>query len=145
MDFIVGSVTALMCVAIAFKFINNNPMNTKKPLKLSLTQSEQFLVIKPALDLMKYVNVPEMKETQATKFFDSRHTTVAIAENKAYWIENNALFFTEVIDGDFEKEDAKRVDTMGMSDVELNKIIYIVEQLSEGRNNDSGYTWKPKF
>lgn len=66
---------------------------------------------------------------------------VAIIDNLAYWISDNAVFVAGINeDGFIDKESARPIDTMGMDKVELDKIGFIVERLTEGNNNDSGNT-----
>jgi hypothetical protein len=59
-------------------------------------------------------------------------------EDKAYWIKDNAFYEAKVVDGEIDKENAKVVDTMAMDKVELDKMIFIVEKLTEGIKNDFG-------
>ena len=145
MEFFVGAMTTLICVVVFNKIIDKENSKYTKKIDLSDRQSYRFDQIRPALELTKYLIQPKEIDTQATRFFDSRHTTVALAEDKAYWIENNTLLAADVVDGNFEKENAKRVDTMAMDKVELNKIMYIVDQLSEATKNDRGNPGKPKL
>ena len=39
---------------------------------------------------------------------------------------------SEIIDGNVDKINAKVVDTMGMSKVELDKMLFIIDQLRKG-------------
>ena len=59
-----------------------------------------------------------------------------------WFIKNNTLYNVESEDGQFEEDLAKKVDTMGMDDVQLKKTIFIVEKLTEGIKNDSGNSGK---
>lgn len=75
--------------------------------------------------------------SQATKHLDSKHLRVFIDFDKAYWIKNNRLYSADVIDGIIIQETEKEVDTMTVNKVELNKLTFIVEKLTEGLDNDS--------
>lgn len=145
MDFFIGAATAIVCIIVLNKFAQKDSAKYTKTIDFADRQSKRFEILKPAYLIMEAIRPLEEIDTQATRFFDSRHTTVALVEDKAYWIEDNTLFETEIIDGDFEKESAKRVDTMTMDKLELNKIIYIVEQLTEAKKNDRGYPGKSHF
>ena len=68
------------------------------------------------------------------------HLKVLFFEKDAYWIKENALFIAEQEDGIVKEDTARRVDTMGMNRVQLEKVMYIVDILNEGNQNDSGYT-----
>lgn len=144
MEFLIGAATTLACVVILNKFAEKNISKYKKSVDIKDRQSKRFDILKTAYFIMEALQPLEDIDTQATRFFDSRSTTVALIEDKAYWIEDNVLFETEVIDGDFQKEFAKKVDTMTMDKLELNKISYIVEKLTEAKN-DRGYPGKSYF
>ncbi len=142
MEFFVGAMTTLIGV-ISLNYFTNKFSKRNKTISFITRQSEIFHSVAPLLRIIDSARQKTVLNTQAAKFHDSRYTTVAVVDGKAYWIENNALLVADVVDGNFEKESAKRVDTMAMDKVELNKIMYIVEQLSEGTNNDRGNTGKP--
>ena len=106
-----------------------------RPIKSNFTQSRSNEITKIYKILM-----PAQKEpliTQATAHFDSNSTRVLLYENLAYWIDNNKVYKAEVIDGQIDEENKILIDTMNMSDVELKKIIFVVETLTKGGDNDS--------
>lgn len=76
--------------------------------------------------------------SQATKHEESRHLRVFIDADRAYWIKSNRLYSADVVDGFILQETEKEVDTMTVNKVELNRLIFIVEKLTEGLSNDSG-------
>ena len=39
---------------------------------------------------------------------------------------------SNIVDGDIDKDNAQVVDTMGMSKVELDKMLFIIDQLRKG-------------
>lgn len=84
------------------------------------------------------INIMPLKDlkTQATEHYDSRQVRVLMTETNAYWIANNALYTAEIIDGSVVESSTKKVDMMGMSKVELEEMIFIVEKLTEGKSND---------
>jgi len=55
------------------------------------------------------------------------------------------LFTAEQEDGIVKEDTARRVDTMGMNSVQLDRLIYIVDVLNEGNENDRGYTGNKGF
>ncbi len=66
---------------------------------------------------------------------------IAILDGTAYWISNNSVMMASIDENGFvDKESAKPIDTMGMDRVELDKLSFIVERLTEGNNDDSGNT-----
>jgi hypothetical protein len=63
---------------------------------------------------------------------------VIILGHTAFWIKNN-VFYTANIDEDgIDKESTKVVDTMSMDKVQLDKMLFILDQLRDGEVNDSG-------
>ena len=84
--------------------------------------------------------LPIKKPRQSFNHEKKINLKVLFFEKEAYWIKENTLFIAEQEDGIVKEETAKRVDTMGMNRVQLEKVIYIVDILNEGNQNDSGYT-----
>lgn len=61
-------------------------------------------------------------------------------EGKAYWIQDSKVYVSELIDGDLSsinESSTKVVDMMALDKVELDKMVFIVETLTEGLANDS--------
>ncbi len=56
---------------------------------------------------------------------------------KAYWINDNKLFEAPISEeGLIDYSSSSPIDTMTMDKVELDKISFIVEKLTEGDNDD---------
>lgn len=64
-------------------------------------------------------------------------TRIAFVDNNAYWIKDNCFYTAPVIDDEIDVDAAIQVDTMSMDTVQLNKMLYIVEQLREGLEDDN--------
>jgi hypothetical protein len=58
--------------------------------------------------------------------------------NDAYWIEDNRVYTAKFEDGIIDQENKKTVDMTTIDKVELDKMIFVVERLTEGLSNDSG-------
>jgi hypothetical protein len=90
-------------------------------------------MVKPFLDL----NAPRRRQkTQSSVYEDKMHVKVVLVGDEAYWILNNVLFVANEIDGMIDKETTRPVDTMGMDKVQLDKMIFIVETLTEGKSDE---------
>lgn len=126
----------LITVAVANKLISKNLASAKIP-AVRYSQSHVYAL---ATDLIfgsaKTIKTP----TQSIKYQEEQYTKVVVAENKAYFIKNNTFFVADVVDGTIDKESTQEVDTMSMDDVELKKMIFIVEALKEGDTDDY---WRP--
>jgi hypothetical protein len=136
MEYIVGSLITLATIMLVARALR--PATMTDAHKVRYAQSHIFELIKPftALGIYDY----PILNTQSSKHASSTKQKVLFIENRAYWIKNNALFVSEVIDGVISEDNAQIVDTMALDKVELEQIIFIVEKLTEGTNNDGGYS-----
>ena len=78
-----------------------------------------------------------MNKTQSKMHYDKTNVKVIILDNQAYWIKDN-IFYKAPLDGQsIDKESAEQVDTMHMDKVQLDKMLFIMDKLREGINDDS--------
>jgi hypothetical protein len=75
---------------------------------------------------------PKNTPSQSENHRKSVYTRVVFIENQAYWIRNNTLFVADMQEGMVDEESTREVDTMAMDKVQLEKVIYIVDALTEG-------------
>jgi hypothetical protein len=54
----------------------------------------------------------------------------------AYWIEDNKVYTAKIIDGRIYDDSKNIVDMHSLNDVELDKMIFIIEKLTEGLEDD---------
>ena len=78
------------------------------------------------------------KITQSTEHDLKNKIRVVFTDNRAYWIKNNTLYQADLVNGQVDDSTTKVVDTMTMDRVELDKMILIVQKLTEGMQNDGG-------
>lgn len=128
MEYFIGSLITSLSMLFAYRIVENYKAKTKT-IKLTISQSRTNEFIKKIL--MPDSSFPPAT-SQSMKHFDSIHLRILIVDNKAYWITNNAVFTAEVINGQVEKETTREVDTMGMDNVQLKQMMFIVEKLKEG-------------
>jgi len=130
MDFIIGSfITILILLASTFVFknkIDHDPVR----MDIDYSQSRLFELVKPMLPYVPIQKKPLV--TQATKHFDKIHYRILFLDSKAYWIKENAIHMADVIDGNINKESTKTLDIINMDDVQLKRIQFIVDKLTEG-------------
>lgn len=138
MDFLFGSVLA---IAI-FYFLNRRARmiypSRKYNMQRIVTQSYAFETIKPVVPILDVINKYQKVDSQMSKYEDSKFTRVLVLREKAYWISDNKVFSANVQDNHIDNETASVVDTMGMDDVQLKEMIFIIDTLTEGANDDSG-------
>jgi hypothetical protein len=133
LGFLVAIVMLVLLRLLVPRIIKNNPTT-----KIKYSQTHIHNIIKD--NLPDHLFLPMKKPRQTINHEKSIHLKILFFEKEAYWIKENALFIAEQEDGIVKEETAKRVDTIGMNRVQLEKVIYIVDILNEGNQNDSGYT-----
>lgn len=136
MEFLLGSIITLVTLFVAAKqFAKSKAVNLK--VNVHYSQTRAFELTRPLHLLEDMVKLVMTKPvTQTTKFDDSLHVKVVIADNEAYWISNNTFYVADVRDRMVIQESARAVDTMTMDDVQLKKISEIVEILREEDQDD---------
>lgn len=136
MEYVLGSLVTLICIAAVYPFIRSQVRSTKK-INIHYTQSRNFSLVQPWAS----INRP-YKElvTQSTRHHDKTSTRVVISNDKAYWIFNNELLQADVIDGKVDGNTTEKVDTMGMDNVQLDNLVFIVDKLTEGKSNEDPST-----
>jgi hypothetical protein len=82
----------------------------------------------------------EKKNSQSYKHHEKNNVRVVIVDGLAYWIKENVFYKSEVVTDGVDSGTAEPVDTIGMSSVELDKMLFIMDRLREGLDNDSGST-----
>jgi len=53
---------------------------------------------------------------------------VSTVDNKAYWVYNNILYTSEVIDGKVSMKKKEKVDSMGMSEDDIHDLLNTIGQ-----------------
>lgn len=76
--------------------------------------------------------------TQLTKHKQQGMIKVIVLGNQAYWVSNNKFYVAEAINGEVQKNTAKPVDIDSLSKVDLDKMLFILDSLRDGKRNDSG-------
>lgn len=81
------------------------------------------------------------KPSQHKKYLDSKTVRVLTTpENKAYWVKDNKFYYADVTDGEFNPELGKEISTESLSKKEIEKLLFILDNLNKGNENDSGST-----
>lgn len=137
MEYLIGVIATLASVYLVVRLARIRKIEPSRPIRYS--QSHVFNLIKPFVP--EEVFRPELNtDTQSMKHFQSMFIRVAYAEGKAYWITDNVFYVADVVNGEIDDTTARQVDTMSMSKLELNKMMYIIEELvgDNSDNRDSG-------
>jgi hypothetical protein len=134
MKYFVGSFLTIIISYIIIRLMAKKQQPIEKP-TITYNQTHIFNLIKdflPDVETLKKTLI-----TQATQYMDKAHTRVVIVENKAYWIANNMFYVADISENGIDKERASIVDTMGMNKIQLDKMLFIMDKLREGRSDDS--------
>lgn len=134
MEYLIGSLLTIFTMVIFSRNIRR-VHSQGIPNTVKYSQSYTHTLLMP---LMPYL-VPggTRKDTQASKHLKKTQVRVIFTEEEAYWIANSKLYVAKLIDGFVDEASTTVVDTMTMDKVQLDKMIFIVEKLTEGLANDS--------
>lgn len=133
MEYVVGSIITLATIIIAKLFLKKE-INSRSSSRIRHSQSH---IVNMIWESYEYQDKPQSKNTQSRRFIDKNFTKVLIVKDEAYWITDNAVYVADIEDGEPVSDSARVVDTMGMNDVQLKKIMFVVKTLTEGEGNDS--------
>lgn len=138
MEYLLGSLITILALGFLRNKLDKTVSSTR-PLEIKYRQSHIFQMVKPFLN---FDNIKPKLKTQSTVYEDKMHVRVILVGNEAYWILNNVLFVANEVDGMIDKETTRPVDTMAMDKVQLDKVMFIVETLTEGKSDED---WNPGY
>ena len=126
-------------LTLPFVWVILKLMRKKARKKFSKTLYRQSDIHK----LLKYffsIRLPnnEGPSSQLTKRKEKNMTKVIFVDNQAYWVSENTFFVAESINGEIQRQTARPVNTNGLSKIDLNKMLFILDSLKNGSKNDSG-------
>lgn len=138
MKYISGFIFAFILMYFLAKFqAKYNILQESKIKPIRYSQSHVHSLISPLLP--KGIKIKKPKKTQSRIHEEKNNIKVIIMDNSAYWIKDNAFYMADMfIDGTVNKDSTRRVDTDGMSKVQLDKMLFIIDKLREGTLDDSG-------
>lgn len=132
MEYLLGALVTLFSVIILNRLFSKQ---IKKSAKMTLPVSQSYL--HKFLSSYGTDSNKANLETQSAKFVRDQHVKVMIVEDEAYWIYNNQLYVARYENGEVNNLSAEKVDTISMNSVQLEKTMFIVEKLTEGKNDSS--------
>lgn len=136
MQYFLGSIVTLLIIyfysAMARKKID---LNVKSNTMYS--QSYMHRVLRPLIPNNNELNRMYPIKTQSRLHKKKTYLRILFMDNKAYWIKDSVFYFAEMQDGRIIEETTQKVDIMNMDRVELDKMSFIVEKLTEGFGNDN--------
>ena len=120
---------------VATKLISSEK-NVIKENPFRYSQSHIHEIISPLVpNLREYKKIiPRQSRNQEEK----TNIKVVIFDNKAYFVRDAKFYCAEMHGTEIDGANATLVDTMGMDKVQLDKMLFIMDQLRDGKKNDSG-------
>ena len=79
-------------------------------------------------------------ESQSVKHAASTMIKIIVIDSKAYWIKDNIFYSAETKSGDIVEHTTEPVDVSIMSKKDIDKMLFILDNLRKGKNDDSGST-----
>ena len=133
MEYFLGSLITLIAIFFTKKYLTEKIKVKIKPIKFSQSRALEL-----SIDIIETAIKPlEIPKTQSVIHYKNNTIKILILEKFAYWIKENSLYVADMIDGEIDYDSTRQVDTMDMDKIQLEKMMYIVEQLREGMPNDS--------
>ena len=74
--------------------------------------------------------------SQSRKHVEQHMVKIIVIENKAYWVKDNIFYVAETDHGNIVPESVKPVDTANMSKKDIDKMLFILDNLGKGKKRD---------
>ena len=135
MEYFIGSITTFILMFLTTQMVKTRHVG-KRSNPFRYSQSHIYSIVKPLLpthDIFK-----KRITTQSSIHEERTNIKVIILENKAYFIRDGAFYVADIDGIDIDRESAKIVDTMSMDKVQLDKMLFIMDKLRDGKTDDSG-------
>ena len=125
MENVFATVLALAFVFIVLKF---NRAHKKRSLaKMRYSQSSIHEIIE---------RLPVI--SQSRKHTEKHMIKIIVLDDNAYWVKDSIFYTAKTKNGNIVEETAVPVDIENMPKKELDKMLFILDNLGRGKNNDSG-------
>jgi hypothetical protein len=130
-----------LTIAIAWSIIKLNGRNRARYFgKIVYSQSIIHNNIKQFIPKNLY-RKPEVM-SQSRKHVEKSMIRIIVIDGKAYWVVDNIFYTANTVNGDVIPETAQPVDTANMSKEDIDKMLYILDNLDKGNKDDSGSSGK---
>jgi predicted lipase len=110
-------------------------------LKIKIKNNKQPVISQSMLHYRYSTKKTQFKKikskTQSMNHYDKVNVRVILLDNYAYWIKDNVFYKAPLMNELIDKDSAEQVDTMGMDKIQLDKMLFIMDKLREGIDDDS--------
>jgi hypothetical protein len=135
MEYFLGSAITLLVMFITTKIVSSyEPTVKESPFRYS--QSHIHELVSPFLPDLR--NYKKFIDRQSAHQEEKTNIKVVIFDDKAYFVKDGTFYCAEMHGTEIDGANATLVDTMGMDKVQLDKMLFIMDQLRDGKKDDSG-------
>lgn len=78
----------------------------------------------------------EKRPSQLTKRIEKDMIKVIVMENQAYWVSDNTFYVAKAFEGEVLPDTAEPVDIENMSRKDIDKMLFILDNLKNGKEKD---------
>jgi hypothetical protein len=135
MEYFLGSVLTLIAMFITTRLVSSEK-NLVKSNPFRYSQSHIHEVVSPLLPDLRDYRKPIKRQSSNQE--EKTNIKVVIFDNKAYFVKDGTFYCAEMHGTEIDGANASLVDTMGMDRVQLDKMLFIMDQLRDGKKDDSG-------
>lgn len=131
MEYIVGFLSAFVFIYCLVKIQDKYDILSERLILVRSSQSRNHEIINK--------HIPEeikKPNRQSSKHEQNTNIRVIVMDDQAYWIRDNVFYTADLLQGNVAKETTRRVDTMDMDKVQLDKMMFIIDKLREEAFND---------
>jgi len=126
-----------LTLILAWSILRVGKRNKKKPFSRTLhKQSDTHRLMKLFFSMPLSNN--QQNFSQLTKHKEKSMIKVMVLGNEAYWISNNIFYVAEAINGEVQRHTTKPIDTSTLSKGDLDKMLFILDSLKDGKRDDRG-------
>jgi len=133
MEYILGCIVTLFSFSVFNKITKK--ITSDKIVVPIFTQSRKVLLIKNYINNL--IEPEPYVKTQSKEYLKKNSIKAFFLNDNVYWIEDGFLVMARLTDTGIDETTKKRVDTHSLDKVELDKISFIVDKLTEGNEDDS--------
>jgi len=101
-------------------------------------QSDLHRIMKKFFSQQLIQDFDKNRSSQLTRRREKSTIKVIVIDGKAYWVSDNVFYISDAVGGNPIPETARPLDTKEMSNKDISKMLFILDNLKDGNLNDSG-------
>ena len=137
MEYFLGSAITFALIFFTTRIISLNSFGNDR-LAVRYSQSHIHSIVSPVLPPQQVLKAP--RKSQSAELEAKTNIKVIIVDGQAYWIKDNSFYVADLEGRNVDGSTARIVDTIHMDKVQLDKMLFIMDKLRDGKSHDSGST-----